>query len=97
MAFREHISGAQVGIALNIMLVANSTLLKLVENWTLMEISLGAVSRLKTLEEDTPLEGGADGGIELPTNWPSKGRVEFCDINVAYQYVLRQEVPATYN
>jgi len=32
IAFQGHVSGAQVGIALNIMLVANTTLLKLVEN-----------------------------------------------------------------
>ncbi|KAM3507972.1 hypothetical protein MY10362_001475 [Beauveria mimosiformis] len=35
--FRASITGAQVGIALSIMLVANKTLLKLVESWTTME------------------------------------------------------------
>ena len=89
VAFREHVSGAQVGIALNIMLVANTTLLKLVENWTIMEISLGAISRLKTLENSTPLEGGANWSIEPSANWPCSGQIEFCDITAAYQYVAR--------
>lgn len=57
VTFRGRISGGQVGIALNIMLVANTTLLRLVENWTTLEISLGAVARLKSLEMMTPSEG----------------------------------------
>ena len=85
VVFREHVSGAQVGIALNIMLIANTTLLKFVENWTIMEISLGAISRLKTLEKNTPLEGGANWNIEPPANWPSSGQVEFCNITASYQ------------
>lgn len=84
VVFREHVSGAQVGIALNIILVANTTLLKLVENWTIMEISLGAISRLKTLEKNTPLEGGANWSMEPPANWLSSAQIEFCDITAAY-------------
>lgn len=84
VVFREYISGAQVGIALNIMLVANTTLLKLVENWTVLEISLGAISRLKTLQSTTPLESGTDWSFEPPKNWPSNGRVEFQNITAGY-------------
>lgn len=87
VVFREYISGAQVGIALNIMLVANTTLLKLVENWTVLEISLGAISRLKTLQSTTPLESGTDWSFEPPKNWPSNGRVEFQNITAGYKYV----------
>jgi ATP-binding cassette subfamily C (CFTR/MRP) protein 1 len=65
--FRGRISGGQVGIALNIMLVANTTLLRLVENWTMLEISLGAVARLKTLEKMTPAEGGKGEDFEPRT------------------------------
>ncbi|ETS86194.1 hypothetical protein PFICI_00022 [Pestalotiopsis fici W106-1] len=84
VVLREYVSGAQVGIALNIMLVANTTLLKLVENWTIFEISLGAISRLKTLQNTTPVEGGLSWGFEPPQNWPSAGRVEFQGITAAY-------------
>ena len=96
VVFQDHVSGAQVGIALNIVFVANTTLLKLVENWTTMEISLGAtlgatlgaISRLKTLEKNTLLEGGANWSIEPPANWPSSRQIEFCDVTAAYQYVI---------
>ncbi|TVY43016.1 ABC transporter [Lachnellula occidentalis] len=84
VAFRERISGGQVGIALNIMLVANSTLLKLVENWTTLEISLGAIARLKVLESMTPSEGDDIGNLDPPDNWPSRGQVEFKNITTSY-------------
>lgn len=86
--FRDHISGAQVGIALNIMLVANTTLLRLVGNWTTLETSLGAIARLKSLEETTPFEGGHTGTLEPPENWPSRGNIEFKNITASYQYVF---------
>ncbi|KAF5855575.1 hypothetical protein ETB97_008974 [Aspergillus alliaceus] len=84
VAFRGHVSGGQVGIALNIMLVTNSTLLKLVENWTMLETSMGAISRLKTLEETTAVEGGRGWNPKTPENWPSRGHIEFKDITVSY-------------
>ncbi|KAK8149644.1 hypothetical protein G3M48_006221 [Beauveria asiatica] len=81
--FRASITGAQVGIALSIMLVANKTLLKLVDSWTTMETSLGAISRVKTLEEMTPLEDWLSGDLQ-PINWPSQGRIEFTGVNASY-------------
>ncbi|TVY42741.1 ABC transporter [Lachnellula subtilissima] len=84
VAFRGRISGGQIGIALNIMLVANSTLLKLVENWTTLEISLGAIARLKMLESMTSAEGDEIGNIDPPNDWPSVGQVEFKDITTSY-------------
>ncbi|KAK6853983.1 hypothetical protein PG995_010795 [Apiospora arundinis] len=84
VVFRGHVSGAQIGIALNIMLVANTTLLKLVENWTVLEMSLGAISRLKMLEQTTPIEGKANWSKNPPQKWPARGQVEFKDITAAY-------------
>jgi ATP-binding cassette subfamily C (CFTR/MRP) protein 1 len=84
VAYRDRVSGAQVGIALNIMLVANTTLLKLVENWTTLEISLGAIARLKSLEERTPAEGSEVGGLELEESWPERGEVELKNITASY-------------
>ncbi|GAB0146635.1 hypothetical protein EsHS_00007028 [Epichloe bromicola] len=85
IVLRGQVSGAQVGIALNIMLVANTTLLKLVENWTTLEISLGAISRVKHLEKTTPTEGGPAKSSETPQNWPSAGHIVFRDVSASYQ------------
>jgi ABC-type multidrug transport system fused ATPase/permease subunit len=90
VAFRGHVSGGQVGIALNIMLVANTTLLKLVENWTTLETSLGAISRMKTLEKTTTVEGERGWNSKAPENWPSRGHIVFKNITASYQYVSCQ-------
>lgn len=64
VVFRENISGGQLGIALNIMLVANITLLRVVENCTALEISLGSIARLTAIEKMTPSEVKADESFE---------------------------------
>ncbi|GIJ90521.1 hypothetical protein Asppvi_009478 [Aspergillus pseudoviridinutans] len=85
VAFRGHVSGGQVGIALNVMLVASSTLLKLVENWTTLETSLGAIARLKRLEETTAVEGGRSWNLEPPEKWPSRGHIKFKNVTASYE------------
>lgn len=87
VALRGQVSGAQIGIALNIMLVANSTLLKLVQFWTTLEVSLGAVARLRMLETSVLPEDQAGEDYEPPSTWPSQGRIEFRGVTAAYQYV----------
>lgn len=85
VVFRGSISGGQVGIALNIMLVANITLLRVVENWTALEISLGSIARLKALERMTPPEGKPDESFKPSDSWPSEGRVEFSNATASYK------------
>jgi ATP-binding cassette subfamily C (CFTR/MRP) protein 1 len=67
------------------MLVANTTLLKLVENWTTLEVSLGAIARLKILEEMTPPEGNEHESNAVPNDWPSSGTIEFKDVAASYK------------
>ncbi|KAI0189383.1 putative ABC transporter [Xylaria flabelliformis] len=85
VGFRGHVSGAQVGIALSIMLVANTTLLRLVENWTLLETSLGAIARLRTLENMTPVEGGRGASLNPAQNWPQRGHIQLKNVTASYQ------------
>ncbi|KAF4811049.1 ABC transporter atnG [Colletotrichum siamense] len=77
-------TAGQIGMALNLVLVVNSTLLSFVSAFTNLEVSLGAISRLKNLEEETPKEDkpGEDYVPKLP--WPSAGVVEINDMTVAY-------------
>jgi len=86
--FRQRVSGGQVGIALNIMLVANTTLLKLVGEWTTLEISLGAVARLKMLEQNILPMREKDGNFEPPDNWPSRGHIVFKNVTASYKQVV---------
>ncbi|KAH8757146.1 P-loop containing nucleoside triphosphate hydrolase protein, partial [Hyaloscypha sp. PMI_1271] len=77
-------TAGQIGMALNIVLVANTTLLGLVTSWTNLEISLGAISRLKFLEANTPTEDKPCESYTPVETWPSSGVVEFDDVTVAY-------------
>jgi ATP-binding cassette subfamily C (CFTR/MRP) protein 1 len=54
IAFRDTMTGGQIGVALNIILLVNNTLLRLNESYTNLEISLGAIARLKETIEKTP-------------------------------------------
>jgi ATP-binding cassette subfamily C (CFTR/MRP) protein 1 len=76
--------GAAIGIALNNVLGFNQGLRVLVESWTQLETSLGAIARLKNFEltttpEDKPEESGTP-----PPLWPEKGKIEFRDVTASY-------------
>ncbi|KAK0640764.1 P-loop containing nucleoside triphosphate hydrolase protein [Cercophora newfieldiana] len=90
-------TAGQIGMALNIVLVANSTLLSLVTSWTNMEISLGAISRLKSLETKTPREDKPDENHTPTGPWPSSGALEFDNVTVAYKQVFSHESIALQN
>ncbi|KAF4121361.1 ABC-type multidrug transport system, ATPase and permease component [Geosmithia morbida] len=77
-------TAGQIGMALNIVLVANTTLSGLVTSWMNMEMSLGAISRIKTFESDTPKEEMPLEHHEPGTDWPSVGAVELVDVAVAH-------------
>ncbi|OTB18548.1 hypothetical protein K445DRAFT_315377 [Daldinia sp. EC12] len=84
VVLRDTTSGGQVGVALNIVLVANTTLLRLVEAWTNLEISLGAIARIKNLEEEVLPE---DQPFEIdtpPETWPSSGSVGIHGLTASY-------------
>ncbi|KAK5654511.1 hypothetical protein OQA88_7140 [Cercophora sp. LCS_1] len=98
IAWREQFSGGQLGVALNLMLLAHPTLLRLVEAWTHFEVSLGAIARLKTLEESTPSEDDSDVGnmnmvlydkAGLP---PRKGRIDFEGVTAGYEQVYENRL-----
>lgn len=81
---RNTTSGGQIGIALNVILVFNTTLLRLAESYTQMETALGAISRLKNFEEQTIPED-KPGEDHIPNDqWPEKGEIEFRDVTASY-------------
>lgn len=77
-------SGAAIGIALNNVLGFNQTLKLLVDSWTQVETSLGAVARLKNFEETTPPEDKPEESETPPSSWPEEGKIEFRDVTASY-------------
>jgi ATP-binding cassette subfamily C (CFTR/MRP) protein 1 len=86
--FRGSTTGGQIGIALNVVLVFNAVLLRLVATWTQMETSLGAIARLKGLEETTFPEDKPGEDFMPNEYWPNRGSIEFRDVTAAYGYSL---------
>lgn len=102
-------SGGQVGVALNIILLTNTTLLRLIQMWTNLEVSLGAVARLREATHETPQEeplqekgkeldssvvdAGDDANGSLALNWPSSGKIELTNVTASYKYVSRLMCP----
>ena len=76
-------TGGQIGVALNIILLANTTLLRLIESYTNLEISLGAIARLKETIEKTPQEDGPKASHTLE-GWPSAGAVKVDQLDISY-------------
>ena len=88
VALRGSTTGGQVGVALNLIIVANTTLLSLVTWFTNLEIGLGAIARLKEVENDTPKESLNDSAgtqVTVPTAWPSSGNVYFNRVKASYK------------
>ncbi|OKP13842.1 ABC transporter C family member 13 [Penicillium subrubescens] len=82
---RDTTSGSDLGLALNLIILANTTLLKLVQSWTSLETSLGTISRLKSVQDAVPIEDSV-GSIPAKTDlhWPSRGCLKVDNISVAY-------------
>lgn len=87
--FRASTTGGQTGIALNIILTISTTLTRLLQSWTQLETSLGAVSRIKSLEATLEPEHREYERIEPPVHWPATGTVEFQDVVASYKYVYQ--------
>nr|CAE76208.1 related to multidrug resistance protein [Neurospora crassa] len=98
VSLKGTVTGGQIGVALSVIIAANATLLSLVQSWTNLEISLGAISRLKRVEEDTPQEpvsvpcpGHTSPNHRPFTGWPSPdlhdntpGLVRFEGVSASY-------------
>ncbi|RFU26545.1 hypothetical protein B7463_g9807, partial [Scytalidium lignicola] len=82
--WRGTASGGQIGVALNILLITNTTLLRLVQSWTNLEVSMGAISRLRMLEQNTPSENKSSENFEPPSNWPSSGSIKLTNVAASY-------------
>ena len=55
-SFKDQFSAASIGVALNLLLTFNQSLTHAMKMWTMMEISIGAVSRVERFVQDTPSE-----------------------------------------
>ncbi|KAH7198422.1 P-loop containing nucleoside triphosphate hydrolase protein [Fusarium flagelliforme] len=84
-------SEGAIGLAMVNLLGLNVTLTTVIDQWTTLETSLGAIARLKAFIGSTPNEN-RETETEMPDNWPG-GKIEIEKITSSYsmesQPVLR--------
>ncbi|KAJ5738060.1 ABC transporter integral membrane type 1 [Penicillium malachiteum] len=78
-------SGGALGVALNNVSAISSTLTYVIQAWTSLETSMGALARLKSFEAETPSEH-LPRECNIPASpWPSEERIEFVDVSLSYR------------
>ena len=81
---RSSLSAGFVGLALLNVMNFNVSLAEVIKQWTMMETSIGAISRLKDFGEHTASEVKAEETIEPPLEWPATGSVEIENFAASY-------------
>lgn len=84
-ALRSKVNPGLLGIALVMMIDLGQVLSSLIQSWTLLETSLGAISRIKVFSEKTPCEENDVRHLTQPSpEWPNRGEIEFEDVSISY-------------
>ncbi|KID84403.1 ABC transporter [Metarhizium guizhouense ARSEF 977] len=63
----------------------------IIQNYTLLETSMGAVTRLKTFSESTPVEDPPGEHTAPPSSWPDRGVIEIRDVSASHAGVETKE------
>lgn len=94
IAFNIELSTTAAGIALSLVtLIQFSEILTLfVRDWTELETSLGAITRLRHLFANTPQEPDINGGVG--PYWPQHGHVVMDNVVAKYRFVKRYVLKA---
>ncbi|KAM0742799.1 hypothetical protein ACQRIT_002976 [Beauveria bassiana] len=82
-AFRDG-SPSGTGLALLNLITFSEQLTFLMNDWTGLETSLGAIARLDQFVKHTPTERDADDVPPVPPSWPENGRIEFRGVDSGY-------------
>lgn len=82
---RSSAQPASLGLSLSNILNMNETLAMLLQFWTQLEVSLGAIARTRQFIEETPSEPRPSLPVlSLPTEWPHHGAVEFFNLSARH-------------
>ncbi|KAK6213502.1 abc transporter [Colletotrichum tabaci] len=86
MMIPDATSTGAIAVALYNVLSFNRSLAHLITSWTELETSLGAISRLRTFEAQTPVEPSPseEDSVQLGTHWPAHGQIEITNITASY-------------
>ncbi|KAF9876316.1 ABC transporter [Colletotrichum karsti] len=82
---REQIGPAFIGVALNNVLSFSAVIKAFITSWVMLEVSLGAVARVRNFALNTKPEGDSERELVEPGGeWPTQGQIELCDVTASY-------------
>lgn len=87
LAIELQVNSGFTGVALVNLVTFNSTLGTIIVAWAMTETSIGAVSRIKQLEDNVIPEALPNETISPPESWPEHGSINFNAITASYEYV----------
>ncbi|KKP03904.1 hypothetical protein THAR02_03992 [Trichoderma harzianum] len=88
IGLRDKVHSASIGVALLNLTSLGETIKNVLTEWTSLENSMGAISRLESFNRETPSENLAGEVQQPPANWPSMGRVEFKAVKASHRQDL---------
>lgn len=81
---RQSVGAEYASLALLNIMSFSASLTWIVRQWTALETSIGAVSRLKTFTSTTPTENLEDECQSVPENWPDRGGIVLKGVSASY-------------
>ncbi len=82
VGLRDRINPGLLGVALTSVMGIGMTLSFLIQSWTQLETSLGAITRINLFEKETPID--KDGPDMPPEKWPSNGAINISGLYAKY-------------
>lgn len=90
-------SGGAIGVAFLNLVTLGMSLTHLINSWTSLEISLGAIARLEAFGRDTPAEPLVVEPVEVSADWPARGELRFENLHASYHTANNNKVKGNDN
>ncbi|EFX06639.1 ABC multidrug transporter [Grosmannia clavigera kw1407] len=85
VALRHSIDPGFLGVALVSVISFGAIAAGLIQNWTSLEMSLGAITRIRNFIDDVPAEAQSrDTEAKIPADWPSSGELVLRNVSASY-------------
>ncbi|KAH6659515.1 ABC transporter [Truncatella angustata] len=85
VTWHDSFSPGSIGVSLTVVIGFSETLSRVIETWTKLESSLGAVRRVKQFTDQTEPENTNDKNEDPPQGWPPAGAIEFDGVTASYR------------
>jgi len=77
-------TASSIAVALYNIIGFNQSLANVIQSWTSLETSLGAIARLREFEEVTPVEVEPIEPTQPPEGWPARGEISANNMTASY-------------